>query len=411
MNCPPLVFWILWTLMSPPSSMGGERIVVGPSLWKATDRWQIDVESFPEKLGAKPPRFSLYAIVANGAAVEGKDGWVLTLAAIDELPDETDFVLHVSIDKKTGWPVKAVELDGEYAAKFITFGDKSVIAPPLELFPAELFAVAEPGVFVAGVNKLAITKERTGLQTKVGVTFFENDVEQWRISQTWKDGDLFWNSYERHVKGRLTLKATAKVSQLAKRTDAEKKQLGETVKSEEKKIPDNPPRQDKRLFVLVKIESTRPSMEHVLQRIKEASGVHVEAVSALAGHAPDLGYIEAGVDAIQLMGLLAKIEIQNAHWEKTATGYRLRGISTVPQGRVLVTPGLKAAPPAAKVSPPDDPPSEPTPRSFPWFVTLGSVLALCAIATIAVVLIRRRTAAQSTTAETRTKPASKKKPT
>ena len=398
----------------PHLAIGGESSVVAPSFWKPNDMWQIDAEWFPEKgdKAGKATKFSLYAIVAKEVKVTDKNCWQTTLAAVNELPDDSDFVMHISIDKTTGWPVKAVELNGEWEGKFISFGKQSVLAKPLEFFPAELFGVAEPGEFLAGPHRLVVTRERSGSQTKVGVALFELGAEQWRIAQTWKDGDLFWTSYERHVKGRLALRATGKVFKLADRTDAEKKAIGMIAIPLEKNIPLHPLYQDKRLLVLVKLEPAQPSVTYVLQQIKAASGVELEIAPDLAKHAPDLRGIAPGVDAIQVMGLLAKIEIKDARWEKTGSGgYRLHGVSTVPPGRVLVTPGQKTASPDPKVAPSVDAPTEPTPRPFPWLLTSGGViLVLIAIAVVAVILVRRRVPVSNPNGSA-AKTATKKKPT
>ena len=86
----------------------------------------------------------------------------------------------------------------------------------------------------------------------------------------------------------------------------------------------------------------RPAVAHILQRIQEATGAEMTIAPELEKHLPDLGYIEQGKKgnyAWQLMEIVAKREIANGRWEKTAAGYRLCGVSTVPTGKGPVITG------------------------------------------------------------------------
>jgi hypothetical protein len=73
---------------------------------------------------------------------------------------------------------------------------------------------------------------------------------------------------------------------------------------------------------------------------------------------------------------LAKIEIENPRWEKTAAGYRLSGVSKVPAGRELVTS--------------DDQPPPPPRRPISWLVISGVAAALIVIAFSVGFVVHRR---------------------
>jgi len=76
---------------------------------------------------------------------------------------------------------------------------------------------------------------------------------------------------------------------------------------------------------------------------------------------------------------LAKVEIEKASWEKTATGYRLSGTSKVPPGRELATSDDPPAPPATTA-----------PKRFAW-EWLAVALGVAFVASGAFILYRRRT--------------------
>jgi hypothetical protein len=341
-------------LMVPRQNANSAVIAQEARLWKKGDMWQIDIEWIPvgkAKAGKTAKlKFDHLASVAKDATVAGKDCWQLALIPDGDLPDGTDIVIHAYIEKKTGWPLKVVELDGEFEAKLIPFGDKHVIAPPLEFFPVELFAVVEPGETTAGVNKIVITNEKSPGKTKVGLALFENDVEQWRIEQIWKDGALFWDSYEKFLKGRLAFKATAKVFQLAKRTDAEKtveqkeaeaakaeaaKAVAEKIVKAEKAWADfakyHPLGLDKKLHKQLTVVEMRPKLRDLLARLDAASGLKFTLADSVAHHEPDLGSFQLEETRVySFMEIIAERGIDNGRWEKIDGGYRLTGTSRTP---------------------------------------------------------------------------------
>jgi hypothetical protein len=383
----PFISCFLLAFCCPQPGYGGERAANASSFWKLGDIWTIHAEYFAPNEDT-PVKMRLDASVANEAVVAGKPCRMIALICDGDLPDGTDIVIHAYIDKATGWPAKIVELESPFQAKLIDFGGKRVIAEALEFFPAEMFIPTEAGEFTAGKHRLIITNEKSNGQTKVGIALSENNTELWRVEQVWKDGELFWRSYEKHIKGRLTLKAIGVLHQAAKRTDAEKakiagiKTFAEDIEEKNKKIRDaRPLLQDKRLHAIVHVEPERPSVAHVLRRLKEATGLDMEIDPELEKHVPDLGYISPsakGYPAWQLMEHLAKIEIENPRWEKTAAGYRLSGVSKVPPGRQLVTS--------------DDQPPPPPRRPFPWLPTSGVAVALIVTGLGVGFVVRRRRA-------------------
>ncbi len=150
---------------------GPYSIAKEPVAWMATDMHRIDIEWHP-KNDAKPAKYILMAVVVKEVKLDNKNCWLLAIAPNDNLPDDSDLALHLTIDKKTGWPLKAVQLDGEWQGKLIGFPDRYAITNLPELFPAEFFGIPELGEHLGGLHKLVVAKEKTGQQTKVDVRAF-----------------------------------------------------------------------------------------------------------------------------------------------------------------------------------------------------------------------------------------------
>ncbi len=137
------------------------------------------------------------------------------------------------------------------------------------------------------------------------------------------------------------------------------------------------------MYTLVKVEPNRPTVAHILEKVNKATGIELALASNLTAHAPDLGYINPNKDghfAFHLLEMLAKVEIKNARWEKTASGYRLEGDSIAPAGRNLVmgNPTPNAVKPKAKPPEVETPPAVVPEQPSTWLLVSGIVLGLVA---------------------------------
>lgn len=151
-------------------------------------------------------------------------------------------------------------------------------------------------------------------------------------------------------------------------------------------------RADKRLTPMINVSMRLPTVAEIFARVKDASGVELELSPELKNHAPYLGYLEKGFPCWGLMEILAKKELEDARWEKTATGYRLSGISKTPPGRDLVASDGQVPWPADKHVQVGAPAG--AGNRLYWFVGGGAALVLIAAAFGAGVILGKRLAAR-----------------
>jgi hypothetical protein len=134
-------------------------------------------------------------------------------------------------------------------------------------------------------------------------------------------------------------------------------------------------RSDERLQVRLNLDTERPKLPEIIAKLREVTQLDLAVDESLSGHDPYFGTIqpsENGFRAWQLMEMVAKRDLQKGYWEKTDTGYRLRGQSTQP----AATPPDKQA--------------DPSGLSPIWFVTGILIVVL-----VVLLVIRRATAGSS----------------
>lgn len=97
-----------------------------------------------------------------------------------------------------------------------------------------------------------------------------------------------------------------------------------------------PLRLDSRLRKKLTLIDTDPPLSMVLHDLNDATGLTFTLAENLADHDPKFGSVKfSNAYAWSIMEMIAYHQLQNGRWQKTATGYRLVGISTVP---VAATP-------------------------------------------------------------------------
>ena len=110
-------------------------------------------------------------------------------------------------------------------------------------------------------------KRRAENETFAVLTYSVDGQEKWKVRQRRQDGEGWWRYYEKHVGGTLRLRA--------RRFDLPP--LGDAFAKIEKPRPikDNPLRFDKRLYVRVHIEPRSPTLEHIVERVRTATGLDI----------------------------------------------------------------------------------------------------------------------------------------
>ncbi len=87
---------------------------------------------------------------------------------------------------------------------------------------------------------------------------------------------------------------------------------------------------DLKLHVSFNLDTSRPDLGHILEKLRAATGLEIETAAELANHQPDFGSIQPskkGWHAFTIMRIVASRELENGRWEKTDRGYRLVGKS------------------------------------------------------------------------------------
>jgi len=79
----------------------------------------------------------------------------------------------------------------------------------------------------------------------------------------------------------------------------------------------------------VKMYTTeQPTLEEILESLHAVTGLDFKVDKDLQYHRPDVGKVfMRGAPAWVFMQMLAEADLENGHWEKTETGYRLSGKS------------------------------------------------------------------------------------
>jgi hypothetical protein len=158
----------------------------------------------------------------------------------------------------------------------------------------------------------------------------------------------------------------SKVAQDDKKTIAEEMAEAEQARADYAKF--HPLGLDQRLHARLTIIEKKPKLAELLPRMAAATGLKFTLADNIKHHNPDLGEFNLrNVRVYSFMEIIARNDIDDGHWEKTADGYRLEGGTHTP------------LPPRALM-----------PQSKSGWIWFASVLALALVASGAFVLYRRR---------------------
>ncbi len=277
------------------------------------------------KDGEKPKPYRLHVFVIGSEMIDGRDCWKAQIVPADQFQPEAKHWLMIVWDKETGWPRKVNPVKTNLEPKIQKVGDATFIVDGPAGLPIDMLPMVPPGEFKEGSASVKFKSTRFGDITVMELSYAVDGKEQFRVRQRWTDGQDWWRYYDKHVDGKLVLRARA----------FEAPHLDDpfTKVELEKTAPnDFAMRLDKRLNAFVQIEPNNPPVPHIVERIKEATGLDIELSPELKNHDPLLGQFQGGPKgflAWQLMEVLRSREIDNGRWEKTTTGYRLHGVSKV----------------------------------------------------------------------------------
>ena len=319
-------------------------------LWKVGDMWNLQVE-LPDKT-----TFITHAMAGGVESVKGSPCWQLTFLPGDVAPEHLKHKrLRVLTDQKTGWPIRALWVSDKQDIPVTNAGPASFVTGLPDGMPLELFNPADlptGKADIPGTNRrIEVRKEDKADHYFVEMALFDNNVEEWRVRQQWVEGEKWWHTYERTVKGQKTLTARRMNAPPFKSAVAAKKDQDPAILAAR-----FPLRMVPELRRKVPMVGAGIQLADLLEHLRSVTGLKMTLADNLTYHEPKFTELQGGRDATGwiVMGIIAATDLDDGRWEKTADGYRLEGVSRA----------LRPPPPAP-------------PTRFPWgwvFAALGMLV-------------------------------------
>jgi hypothetical protein len=372
-------------------SSKGDAVAQPIPAWKLGDGWHICVEYFPSppkdkqadkalendkhrKLSPEIHRYDMHVVVLGTEKVDGANCLKIDFLIPSPVPPAgLTGRYRVCVDGDDGWPRKAFSFRDYRNLSIQQFGKARLLTVAPEGYPIEVLPLFEPtesdGPKSPFVLNLTNDKEK-GTRTAILRAGEDNEVE---IRQTWKEGEKWWQEYERYRRGRLDLRARIVPKLIAKAPDpnpALKKEEPANRPTNAKPAPvtivdhtKNPLRADPRLQVNVTINLREPNVQDVLSHFTKATGLSFtteEDADISAVVFASINWVNTPVWSA--MDHLAESSKIKGRWEKIDGGYRLETSALTIQ----------------------------RPGRFPWVWIAVGLLATATLAGGAFVVYRRR---------------------
>lgn len=306
-------------------------------LWQQRDLWKIKVERHSGKKTGRPITYTLGVMASHRKPYEGVDCWNLFLTPLGNAPRSLARQCWLVIEKERGRLKKAKFFERKKFAPYFSLNPSpqgAFFAEPPDGFPLEYFTLSGPPRSVIPHGHATLTIHRRWMnedELLVEATMATGEKIDFKIRQKWIKGEKWWREYERWQADRIVLRASLGVPpRNLKKIIAADKAAAKKAKSALKNI-DMSLRQDGRLHASLSFQEKNIRLSNVLNELTEATGLTFTLADNLANHDPELGSWQLpSVAAWAVMETLTKRQLQNGHWQKTATGYQLVGTSTVP---------------------------------------------------------------------------------
>jgi hypothetical protein len=283
-------------------------------LWEDKDSWSLEV---------KPSDNNVYLVRLTITELD-EQRWSLGFFPASGAPEGLHSLWHVvTVDKRTGFPELAwseddfhIKIEQVDKASFVT---GIVDGVPLEWLNAN--ELPEGKLSLRGKRTVEISKRTEGDKYLLEMIVMDGDVEQLRVLQTWVNGEKWWHSYERRVKGELVLSARLLDVDAVKGKEADS---GETAISYSQRpvIALDP-----RLKGRVELIARHPKVEDVLGILSSETGLKLSIDPDLAEKPPDLGEIELhSAVCWSVMNYIAVRYPVETAWRKSEDGYVLMAV-------------------------------------------------------------------------------------
>ncbi len=274
--------------------------------WKPGDGWELTLVE-PAADG-NPRSYPVRVAVTAVQRLRDHDCWRVEMIP----PADLGIGVRVLVDPDTGLVPALFPRDKFIEKKVATpAGLPLANAPPS--WPIEVLPFFKPGVFRSTDSawRLSVTADRAPEATVWQAQLFQGDREVLLVRQKWRDGEKWWDEYERYAEGQLRLSG---------------RRAARTVTP----YP-YPLRLDSRLAARVPLRNSTPEVKDLLHALSQATGLTVTLDPALESHNADYGVLQSGKQGLrawQVMELMEREQLLDGRWAKTETGYTLSGRST-----------------------------------------------------------------------------------
>src|SRR5262245_1176579 len=291
---------LIWSALGSVATAGQE-----PGLqfadWRVGRSWNVVVEPMAQP---DPARYRFGVHVGNPEQVDGVECWRVIFVPGDHMPGEIPRHLALFVDKHQRWARRGFPLPLTPTREFDirTIDQATVVTNAPDDVPIELFPLAPARDFSSTAGLIKLESIRTENETFATLTYLVDSQQKLRVRQRWRDGDGWWRYYEKHVDGKLRLRARAFNAPPLEDIFAKLPPSS--------KIIDNPLRFDERLSPTIHVGPRKTSVEHILELLRGATGLDITLGDSLKDHQPDFA-VQGGPNgwhAWQLMGILAKVQ-------------------------------------------------------------------------------------------------------
>lgn len=309
--------------------------------WTQGTIWELSVERYSRDwlkqigtgrtpgatlLAGPVAKYTTRLTVAGEATVEGVECWKLDFGPDQPASRDVATMCSVFVSKQNGNGIKTLVGPTRTEWPTVRVGDALVASEPYSDFPVEFFnsnptpASARPG----SLSRAMFAQRKVPGADVREFTLVVGAVREYAVKQVWRAGDALWCEYERFYRDHRDLRATARLVSVGPRSSSG---LEPSDIVQQKGGSDSPLRglrYDARLQSPLSGTVEKPSVEHILQRIRQATRLQMVCDMNSDADKPfvmSISYHQT--PAWSAMEQLAKSELVEGTWEPIEGGYRL----------------------------------------------------------------------------------------
>lgn len=357
---------VFYGLALAVSALAAEPLAPTPvKSWKVGDSWTLCVEQYSREWmngfgqssnpkGCVQPKVVARYLTRVKLAEVQKLGDVRCFV-VDYVPGQNASAgaqkpCRLFVRERDGWTQKVLQDTADVSALWLEqMGEASVLNAtpegcPIEMWPLDRVLSIKPS---RGFLSLELRQVKTGNnQLFAECILSSGNREELRVQQTWDQGAKWWTEYVRYVKGHKDLHARLVPDNTPSQPSAMPPPLRPPFRLEglSVNVHDDPFRlhTDPRLQAKVSFNLKVPTVEDVLQKLRQATVVELTCDDSAQSRAPVADSLSMHeFPAWQAMVNLARSKTIQGKWEHYGNGYRLS--SPLPKP-VVATPSPSKPP-------------------------------------------------------------------